>query len=174
MLLKNGHLNEFLNNRAKNNYGRNQDVVEPLKPVVGSPRMTMNMTFGGDEVRVTFSVAKKMKISVTHRKRIREVLEDDITFTEEDAEGLLLPYNDTLVISLNVLDFKIKCVLVDPGSSANIIQWRVLEQAKLTGNIFPAIKRLVGFTLNEFDNSRRNLAAHTCRRSNEGHPVRSG
>ncbi|XP_075091803.1 uncharacterized protein LOC142171969 [Nicotiana tabacum] len=52
-----------------------------------------------------------------------------------------------MVISLNVLDFKIKRVLVDLGSSANIIQWRVLEQAKLTGSIIPATKLLAEFNL---------------------------
>ncbi|XP_070032958.1 uncharacterized protein [Nicotiana tomentosiformis] len=87
------------------------------------------------------------KVSVTYSKRFREVSEDNITFIEEDADGLLLPPNDALVISLNVLDFKIKRILVDPGSSANIIQWRVLEQAKLTGSIIPATKLLAGFNL---------------------------
>ncbi|XP_070042712.1 uncharacterized protein [Nicotiana tomentosiformis] len=106
------------------------------------------MTFGGNEINgVTFSPAKKTKVSVTHSKRLREVAEDDITFTEEDADGLLLPHKDALVISLNVLHFKIKRVLVDPGSSSNIIQWRVLEQAKLTGSIIPATKLLAGFNL---------------------------
>ncbi|XP_070014191.1 uncharacterized protein [Nicotiana sylvestris] len=38
-------------------------------------------------------------------------------------------------------------MLVDPGCSANIIQWRVLEQAKLTRNIVPRTKLLVGFNL---------------------------
>ncbi|XP_070040078.1 uncharacterized protein [Nicotiana tomentosiformis] len=66
---------------------------------------------------------------------------------DEDADGLLLLHNDAPVISLNMLDFKIKRVLVDPGSSANIIQWRVLEQAKLTGSIIPATKLLAGFNL---------------------------
>ncbi|XP_070035374.1 uncharacterized protein [Nicotiana tomentosiformis] len=46
-----------------------------------------------------------------------------------------------------MLDFKIKRVLVDPGSSVNIIQWRVLEQTKLTGSIIPATKLLDGFNL---------------------------
>nr|XP_016484765.1 PREDICTED: uncharacterized protein LOC107805277 [Nicotiana tabacum] len=106
------------------------------------------MIFGGNNIYgVTFSAAKKTKISVAHSKRLRDVAEDDITFTEEDADGLLLPHNDALVISHNVLDFKSKLVLVDPGSSANIIQWRVLEQAKLTGSIIPATKLLVGFNL---------------------------
>nr|XP_016477394.1 PREDICTED: uncharacterized protein LOC107798878 [Nicotiana tabacum] len=116
-LLKNGHLGEFLSDRAKNNYGRSRDNAEHSKIAEGAPQITINMIFGGNEVNgVTFSSTEKIKISVTHNKRLRKVMEDDITFTEEDAGGLLLPQNDTLVISLNILDFKIKHVLVDPGS----------------------------------------------------------
>nr|XP_016481080.1 PREDICTED: uncharacterized protein LOC107802146 [Nicotiana tabacum] len=125
-LLKNGHHREFLSDRAKNEYGRSLDNAEPSKVVEGSPRMAININFRGNRVNcVTFSAAKKTKIL-------------------EDTNDLLLPPND-LVISLNVLDYKIKRVLVDLGSSANIIQLRVLEQAKLT--IIPAIKLLAGFNL---------------------------
>ncbi|XP_075082235.1 uncharacterized protein LOC142166794 [Nicotiana tabacum] len=127
-LLKNGHLREFLSDQAKNNYGHNLDNTEPSKAGEDLPRLMINMIFGGNGINgVTFLTAKKTKVSVTHSKRPREVAEDDITFTEEEADRLLLPYKDALVISLNVLDFKIKCVLVDPESSASIIQWRVLE-----------------------------------------------
>ncbi|XP_070034979.1 uncharacterized protein [Nicotiana tomentosiformis] len=144
-LLKNGHLREFLRDRAKNNYGRNRDNAKPSKAGEEPPRQMINMIFGGNEInRVTFSSAKKTKVSITHSKRLRE---DDITFTEEDADGLLFPHNDALVISLNVLDFNIKRVLVDPGCSANIVQWRVLEQVKLTRSIIPATKLLAGFNL---------------------------
>ncbi|XP_070032523.1 uncharacterized protein [Nicotiana tomentosiformis] len=106
------------------------------------------MIFSRNEINgITFLATKKTKVSVTHNKRLRKVVEDDITFTKEDANELLLPHNDALVISLNVLDFKIKRVLVNPGSSANTIQWRVLERAKLTRSIIPATKLLVGFNL---------------------------
>ncbi|XP_070049975.1 uncharacterized protein [Nicotiana tomentosiformis] len=144
-LLKNGHLREFLSDRVKNNYGRNRDDAEPSKVGEELPRQTINMIFRRNGINgVTFSVAKKTKVSITHSKSLGE---DDITFTEEDAHGLLLPHNDALVISLNILDFKIKRVLVDPGSSANIIQWRVLEQAKLTESIISTTKLLAGFNL---------------------------
>ncbi|XP_019246399.1 PREDICTED: uncharacterized protein LOC109226052 [Nicotiana attenuata] len=110
-LLKNGHLREFLSNHAKNNCGRNRDNAEQSKSAAGSPRMTINMIFEGNKINgVTFSAAKKTKISVAHV-------------------------------------FKIKRVLVDPGSSANIVQWRVLEQAMLIGNVIPATKLLAGFDL---------------------------
>nr|XP_009597619.1 uncharacterized protein LOC104093561 [Nicotiana tomentosiformis]XP_016496920.1 PREDICTED: uncharacterized protein LOC107815801 [Nicotiana tabacum] len=100
-----------------------------------------------DRTKNNYGSSKKTKVSVTHSKRLREFAEDDITFTEEDADRLLLPHNDAHVISLNVLDLKNKGILVDPGSSTNIIQWRVLEQAKLTGSIILATKLLTGFNL---------------------------
>ncbi|XP_070045500.1 uncharacterized protein [Nicotiana tomentosiformis] len=147
-LLKNGYLREFLSDQAKNNYGSNHENTEPSKAGEDHPRMTINMIFWGNKINgVTFSTAKNTKVSVIHSKRLWEVVEDDITFTEEDAYGLLLSHNDALVISLNVLDFKIKRVLVDLGSSANIIKYRVLEQAKITGSIIPATKLLPGFNL---------------------------
>ncbi|XP_075103609.1 uncharacterized protein LOC142178179 [Nicotiana tabacum] len=93
-LLNNGHLREFLSDRAKNNYGRNRDNAEPSK--VGEDH-TINMIFGGNEINgVTFSTAKKTKVLITHGKRLWEDAEDDITFTEEDADRLLLPHKDAL------------------------------------------------------------------------------
>ncbi|XP_070022656.1 uncharacterized protein [Nicotiana sylvestris] len=147
-LLNNGHLREFLSDRAKNNYGRNCDNAEPSKAGKNPPHLTIYMIFGGNEINgVTFLAAKKMNVSVTHSKRLWEVAEDNINFMEEDADGLLLLHNDALVISLNVFDFKIKGVLIDPGSSANNIEWRVLEQDKLTESIIPATKLFIGFNL---------------------------
>ncbi|XP_019262295.1 PREDICTED: uncharacterized protein LOC109240125 [Nicotiana attenuata] len=146
--LKNEHLREFLHNWEKYNYGSNQDNAEPSKIGEDPPRLTMNMIFGSNEINgVTFLATKKTKVSVIRSKRLREVTEDDITSIEEDTDGLLLPHNDALVTSLNVLDFKTECVLVDPGSSANIIQWRVLKQAKLSESIIPSTKLLTGFNL---------------------------
>nr|XP_009595067.1 uncharacterized protein LOC104091438 [Nicotiana tomentosiformis] len=147
-LLKNGYLREFLSDRAKKNYGKIWDVAGPSKMATRSPRIMISIIFGGDKVNgVIFLAAKKTKILLTHGKRIREVSKYDTTFTEEDVDALLLPHNDALVISLNVLDFKIKRVLVDPGSLANIAQWRVLEQAKLTENIDLVTKLLDEFNL---------------------------
>ncbi|XP_070049196.1 uncharacterized protein [Nicotiana tomentosiformis] len=147
-LLKNDDLRKYLCDWAKNNYGRNRGNAKPSKAGEDPPRMTINMIFGENEINgVTFSAAKKTKVSVTHNKRLQEVAEDNITFMEEDADRLLLPHKDALEISLNVLGFKIKRVLVDPGSLTNIIQCWVLEQATITESIIPAFKLTVGFNL---------------------------
>ncbi|CAL5392177.1 unnamed protein product [Camellia sinensis] len=44
-----------------------------------------------------------------------------ISFSDDDFEGVDLPYNDALVISLNVGDHKVNRILVDPGSSVNVM-----------------------------------------------------
>ncbi|XP_070035130.1 uncharacterized protein [Nicotiana tomentosiformis] len=172
-LLKNSHLREFLSNWAKNNYDRSRGSAEPLKIREEPPRLTINIIFEGNEINsVTFSATKKTKLSVTYSKRLWEVSEDDITFTEEDADGLLLPHNDALVFSLKVLDFKIKRVLVDPGSSANVIQWRVLELASLTGSITLLTKLLTGFNLASVTTGGGgDLATHECRRGHEDYLI---
>ncbi|XP_016435445.1 uncharacterized protein LOC107761705 [Nicotiana tabacum] len=174
-LLKNGHLTKFLSDWAKNNYGHNRVNAEPSKIGEDPPRRTINMIFGGNKINgVTFSAVKKTKILVTHTKRLWGVAEDDITFTEEDIDGLFLPHNDALVISLNVFDFKIKHVLVSPGSSANIIQWRVLEQTKFTGSIIPAIKLLAEFNLARVTTRGEILLPMNAEWGDEDDPFRGG
>ncbi|XP_060216815.1 uncharacterized protein LOC132644252 [Lycium barbarum] len=62
-------------------------------------------------------------------------------------EGIAQPHNDALVISVLMNRFRIKRVLIDPGSSANIIRWRVIEQLGLLDQIVPAIRVLNGFNM---------------------------
>lgn len=70
-LLKNNHLREFLSDRAKNNYGYNRDNAEPSKIWENPPRLTFKIIFGGNETNgVTFSETKKIKVSMTHSKRL--------------------------------------------------------------------------------------------------------
>lgn len=108
---------EFLNAQAKNNYVKGHNVAKSKNPI-GFPHITINMIFGGAEVNgVTFVATRKTKILVTHGKRVREIFDDDeISFSEEDVDDHILPHNNALVISLHVLDFKIKYVLIDLGN----------------------------------------------------------
>ncbi|XP_059310070.1 uncharacterized protein LOC132061234 [Lycium ferocissimum] len=62
-------------------------------------------------------------------------------------EGIAQPHNDALVISVLVNKFRIKRVLIDPGRSANIIRWRVIEQLGLLDQIVPTIRVLNGFNM---------------------------
>ncbi|XP_009625555.1 uncharacterized protein [Nicotiana tomentosiformis] len=89
---------------------------------------------------------RKSKLLVTHGKRIRQVLEGDIiTFDDEDADVLFIPHNDVLVISLLVCDTNVKRILIDLGSSINIILLRVVNAMQAIDRVIPKARSLSGF-----------------------------
>nr|XP_023925793.1 uncharacterized protein LOC112037214 [Quercus suber] len=57
--------------------------------------------------------------------------DQDIIFNEGDARGVKQPHNDPLVIALTIEGFNIKRILVDNGSSADIIYFPAFQQLKL-------------------------------------------
>ncbi|XP_070017255.1 uncharacterized protein [Nicotiana sylvestris] len=73
--------------------------------------------------------------------------EDTLTFSEEDIEALSQPHNDALVISILLNKVQVKRVLMDPGSSANIIRSRVVEQLGMLDQVIPVFWALNGFNM---------------------------
>ena len=55
----------------------------------------------------------------------------DMSFSEGDAMGVKQPYNNPLVIMLNIEGFNTKRILVDNGSSADIIYLLAFQQLRL-------------------------------------------
>ncbi|XP_070010027.1 uncharacterized protein [Nicotiana sylvestris] len=91
---------------------------------------------------------KCIKVTITREKHTRNYLPDDtLSFNDKDAEGIEHPYNDALVISILMNKIQVKYVLVDPGSSANIIRSRIVEQLDLQDQIVPATLVLNGFNM---------------------------
>ncbi|XP_059310915.1 uncharacterized protein LOC132062348 [Lycium ferocissimum] len=148
-LLKNGHLREFLSERAKSHYkGReNHKKAEPVEP-----QHVINMIIGGTDTSQG-PMMKRTKVlitreSITPEKQARDYMpEGTISFNDEDAEGIMQPHNDALVISILIFKSQVKRILIDPGSSANIIRWRVVEQLKLLDQIIPVARVLSGFNM---------------------------
>ncbi|XP_070013571.1 uncharacterized protein [Nicotiana sylvestris] len=143
-LLKQGYLTDLFSEKGKQSCMKNRH--KPPKPL--SPKRTVNVINEGEEVNcVTYTAAKKMsKVTVTHGKRVRHVLEEDsITFDDANADGMLIPHNDSLVISLLVHDTNVKRVLIDPGSSVNIILLRVVNEMQADEKLVPKACTLSGF-----------------------------
>ncbi|XP_075107027.1 uncharacterized protein LOC142180009 [Nicotiana tabacum] len=91
-----GYLTELFSEKGKQAYMKNRK--EP--PKLPSPKKTLNVINGGEEVNsVTYTTARKTtKFTITHGKRTRQTLEDgNITFDDADADGLMIPHNDTLI-----------------------------------------------------------------------------
>ncbi|XP_070047289.1 uncharacterized protein [Nicotiana tomentosiformis] len=147
---------------------------EPLKPP--SPKRTANVISGGEEVNgVTYTAAKKTsKFIVTQGKRVRQVLEEDnITFDDANANGLIIPHNDALVIYLLIHDTNVKRVLIDPGSSMNIILLRVVNEMQMGNKIVPKARSLSGFDNSTVITKGGDSAYHICRRSYQGYEIPS-
>uniref|UniRef100_A0A2N9HRX3 Uncharacterized protein n=1 Tax=Fagus sylvatica TaxID=28930 RepID=A0A2N9HRX3_FAGSY len=79
-------------------------------------------------------------------KNIR--LDDQIiSFSEEDARGTHQPHDDALVITINIAGFTIRRVMVDNGSSADILYLPAYQQMRLDKDkLRPMDAPLVGFT----------------------------
>lgn len=46
---------------------------------------------------------------------------EEITYTDYDLEGVQLPHSDAEVVTLRIGDFNVKRILIDLGSSAEIM-----------------------------------------------------
>ncbi|XP_070002271.1 uncharacterized protein [Nicotiana sylvestris] len=139
-----GYLTELFSEKGKQAYMKNRQ--EPPKPP--SPMRTVNVISGGEDIHgVTYTATNKVsKVTITHGKRVRQVLENEsISFDDADTEGVMTPHNDALVISLLVYDTNVKRVLIDPGSSVNIILLRVLREMQAKDKMIPKAHTLSGF-----------------------------
>ena len=54
---------------------------------------------------------------------MRNTDEEAITFTDEDAERVHHPHDDAIVITLLIANYTTRRVLVDNGSSTNILYY---------------------------------------------------
>ncbi|XP_065624581.1 uncharacterized protein LOC112008184 [Quercus suber] len=102
-----------------------QNIVGEIQTIAGGP------TTGG-----SFKSLKKTRqrqvnnVHVTHLPKQRRT-DQDMTFNESDSRGVKQPHNDPLVINLTIEGFNTKRVLVDNGSSADIIYFSAFQQLRL-------------------------------------------
>ena len=69
-----------------------------------------------------------------------------IIFSDKDLARLQNPHNDALVVTLRVKNFDIKRILIDQGSSCEIMYYETFKQLKLEDrDLSPATSPLVGF-----------------------------
>jgi hypothetical protein len=69
-----------------------------------------------------------------------------LSLSEEDARGVVMPHDDALVVTLTVANHGIHRILVDNGSSADILYWSAFQQMGIDRErIKPFVSPLVGF-----------------------------
>ena len=82
-----------------------------------------------------------------HRPPKAARMESDIlSFSEEDAQGVAMLHDDALVVTLTVANHVIHRILVNNGSSTDILYWPVFQQMGIDRDrIKPFCSPLVGF-----------------------------
>ncbi|XP_013717718.2 uncharacterized protein LOC106421417 [Brassica napus] len=154
-LLRKGHLREFLSEKAKSHLSKETTGKPTEAAPVSPPRQerVIHVISGGLEVSgISHAAARKSTWNAKHgleaAKPKRLLLgTDEISFTAKELEKVLTPHHDTLVISLTVANCLVKRILVDNGSSGNIIFQAAykdprLEEGALTRRVTP----LIGFS----------------------------
>ncbi|GAV59503.1 hypothetical protein CFOL_v3_03034, partial [Cephalotus follicularis] len=84
---------------------------------------------------------------VPHSKRLRTGGDEEvISFSEADYEGVRLPHDDPVVVTLLVELFTMKRILIDNGSSADILYKHAFDQLRIPVDQLKPVKTpLVGF-----------------------------
>ena len=55
-------------------------------------------------------------------------VDDTITFSLINANQILQPHEDTLVLTLGISGFDMRRILIDPGSSTDLLQMSAYKQ----------------------------------------------
>ncbi|MCQ7416409.1 retropepsin-like domain-containing protein, partial [Salmonella enterica] len=69
-----------------------------------------------------------------------------LEFTEKEATGVRHPHNDALVVALTIANAKVHRILVDGGSSADVLSTTAFDAMRLgSEHLKPSLTPLVGF-----------------------------
>ena len=100
-------------------------LEEPSRPPLGEIRVIIEGTSTGQssKSRKTYLKVVQNVQLLGRSSRMRTTDEEAITFTDEDAERVHHPHDDAIVITLLIANYTTRRVLVDNGSSTNILYY---------------------------------------------------
>jgi hypothetical protein len=105
---------------------------------------------GGESSSARKAYARQVKVEdILLLQRPSKLQEKDsmiLEFSEEDAKEVSMPHDDALVVIVTVANHVVHRVLVDNGSSANILYWTIFQQLGIGWEkLKPFVSPLVGF-----------------------------
>ncbi|KAL8536220.1 hypothetical protein ACS0TY_011740 [Phlomoides rotata] len=110
---------------------------------------------GCSEGGILVSASKRKRKTVVHELDLvetglglqpKEALSSPLTFTTDDLKGVMMPHNDPLVTSMNIMGTKVHRPLVDTGSYTNIIFRSTLSKlGNYDSYLQPCNHRILGF-----------------------------
>ncbi|XP_057965396.1 uncharacterized protein LOC131155960 [Malania oleifera] len=150
-LIKRGYLSRFIKKEDPPREPREQrrpNANDKEEQVIGEIAMIFGgFASGGDNGGARKRYAKQV-LSVEKGEPNSKInrQDEDIIFDSPDEEGVQQPHDDALVLSMLLANYKVRRVLIDNGSSANIMFWSVLEGMKIgKERLKPIATPLIGF-----------------------------
>jgi hypothetical protein len=120
---------------------QNQEIVRKIHTIFGG------IASGGESDSARKAYARRMlgeQVYYLHRPIMKESIV--MSFLEEDAQGVVMPHNDALVVIMTVANHAIHQILVDNRSSADILYWPAFKQMDIDQDrIKPYGSPLMGF-----------------------------
>ena len=84
---------------------------------------------------------------MNHWAKIPWLFKEPITFTKDEAQGLIHPHKDAVVVSLKIAGQKVHRVLINNGSSVNVLFISTLDHLNLVGHTVTIVHTpLYGFS----------------------------
>ncbi|XP_059650535.1 uncharacterized protein LOC132296341 [Cornus florida] len=142
-LVRKGHLRKFttINGKGGSNPAwEGGDDRPPQHQPIGEIKVISGGFNGGGETssarrahaRRIRSFSEVNEVGMTSPPtKLPRVEEPVITFSEEDDKGIHQPHDDPLVVSMVVANFTVRRILIDNGSSADILFLRAYEKLKI-------------------------------------------
>ncbi|KAJ3689619.1 hypothetical protein LUZ61_018783 [Rhynchospora tenuis] len=119
----------------------------PVLYIAGVPAL------GGDSEKARKRYACLKNLNNPSRREVFQIRESNyvanmrITFGPEDYEGVHLPHDDAIVLMLRVNGTRVGRILIDTGSSADVIYFETLKKLHLQNHpLKPMATPLTGFT----------------------------
>nr|XP_009395666.1 PREDICTED: uncharacterized protein LOC103980864 [Musa acuminata subsp. malaccensis] len=133
-LIRRGHLRRYL-----------KELGEATPSPKGPFERQIDVTTGGPTTGGSNSIARKAYAHSTVEKRPRPKFEPEITFGTEEVEHS--HHDNALVISIRIANAWVKTVMIDTGSSANVLYLNTFKKLSLSNeDLTPMNLALAGFT----------------------------
>ncbi|GAV61737.1 hypothetical protein CFOL_v3_05263 [Cephalotus follicularis] len=127
-MIRKGHLRKYVNKEAPQERRERREQAPQQEEEQQSRGVTHTIS-GGVASNGDHSKAQKAYVRQTfvlqqyeHNKRLNTGGEEEvISLSEADYEGVRLPHNDPVVVTIQVELFTMKRILIDSGSSTDIL-----------------------------------------------------
>ncbi|GAV59239.1 hypothetical protein CFOL_v3_02770 [Cephalotus follicularis] len=157
-LIRKGHLRKYVDRDApqgrreqrREEAPRQQEEQHQQQPRGVIHTISGGVASGGDHTNARKAYGRQSLAvqQVPHSKRLKTGGDEEvITFSEVEYEGVRLPHDDPVVVTLLVELFTMKKILINSVSSADILYKHAFDQLRIPADQLKPVKTLlVGFT----------------------------